>query len=451
MRKPIAVILSLLLIPMLAAPAAAASPEYNLKLNDAPYTGVLSVDNGTTMIPLGFIEKALGAEATVENDQIEIVKEGSVMELKFGSTEASFNGRIEAMPLAPYKANDDYILPLRYVLEAFGAKVDWNAATYEISVASPQVNISAAEQLLGKISEATMANNTYKMKSDVAMQMDMNMDGQNINMKMSGDLDASIQQKPMLITMTMAMKLDEISAPEEMPAGEIPEELLKSQMVVNENGFFMTMPGVDGWVKLDEMEGLDFNKLMEQYGSQDPVQSIMQMREFGAEVTILEDKVIDGKAYGVLNIVMGQEALANYLNDIMGQLGGLGVNLPEAEKAEFDAVMKDLFSNINADIAYDIVYDKDTFLPAVMELDMTMNMNMTIPANEELETPEQTMQIKMNQKAAYQMYDYGVEFEVPVIEEYKTMDEIMSEAAAMVPEPTPEQAEEEALQDTIDQ
>ncbi len=423
MRKSIAIVLTVLLIGMLVVPAAAAAPEYTLKINDVPYAGVMSVENGTTMIPLELIEKTLTAETTVENGQIKIVKDNDVMQIVINSTEADFNGLEKAMPLAAAKDDENVMVPLRFVLECFGAQVNWNAATYEISVTSPAVSLTAAEELLGKISEAMVVSNTYKMKADTSMKMDMIVDGKTEHMAMSGTVDASMQQVPMLAHLTTAMQVDEITGTEE----EIPADLLKSEMVMNDEGFFMTMPGQEGWVKL-EMEGLDLNKLMEQYGSQDPVKSVMQMREFGAEVTVADDQIINGKAYGIIHITMGHEALGKYLNDVLGQVGGmLSMDIEEAETAELETMMQELFKNLKADISYDIVFDKETFLPAAMTLEMAMDMNMSMPANEELGTPASAMQMKMIQNAAYQMYDYGVAFPLPNIEEFKTMDEVMEE------------------------
>ena len=434
MRKSIAIVLTVLLVGMLVAPAAAASPEYTLKINDVPYAGVMSVENGTTMIPLEFIEKTLTAETTVENEQIKIVKDNDIMLLTLNSTEADFNGVKKAMPLAPLKGNNELMVPLRFVLESFGVQVNWDAAKYEISVAPTAVSLTAAEKLLEEISEAMVVSNTYKMKADTSMKMDMTTDGKTEHMTMSGTVDASMQQVPMLAYLTTAMQIDEITGTEE----EIPADLLKSEMVMNDEGFFMTMPGQEGWVKL-EMEGLDLNKLMEQSGSQDPVKSVMQMREFGAEVTIVDDQIIDGQAYGVIHITMGQEALGKYLNDALGQVGGMfSMDIQGAEAAELDVMMKELFKNFKADISYDIVFDKENFLPTTMTLDMAIDMNMDIPANEELGTPAQAMQMKMIQKAAYQMYDYGVAITVPKIEEFKTMNDLMEELVPTEPVPAEE-------------
>ncbi len=433
MRKPLIIVLSLLLLAMLAAPAAA-TPAFSLKVNDKAYDGEFSVIDGTTIVPLDFAGSIIGAQTTVENEQIKIVRDSAVMMLTLNSKEASFNQKQEVMLQAPAMNNDMYMVPLRYVMESFGTQVEWNPATYEIIV-KPAVQ-TAAEKTFGQISEAMIKSNTYKMKAATKMDMDMTMDKEAMKMSMSSTVNASMSQKPLILVMDMTMNIDSLAGTEE----EIPADLMKTQMVFNEDGCFMTMPGYEGWVKLDT-EGIDFNKLMEQYGSQDPMSSIKLMKEFGAVISEKEDQVIDGKTYGVIHIVMGPEVFTKYLNEIMGQTGLLnmdisGVDISEEDNAEFEAMMKELFNNFKADMAYDIIYDKDTLLPSNMELDSVISLSMTVPADETAGTPAQALQVKADQKAEYQIYDYGIAFPIPVIDEYKTMDELMAEMTAEIPEET---------------
>ena len=61
-------------------------------------------------------------------------------------------------------------------------------------------------------------------------------------------------------------------------------------------------------------------------------------------------------------------------------------------------------------------------------------MEMDIPANETAGTPAQSMQMKTEQKASYHMYDYGIAFPVPIIEDYKTMNEWLAEQIPVLPD-----------------
>lgn len=420
-RKPLIFILSVLLIGLLAAPAAAVSPGFVLKLNGDYCQESLSVHDGVSSIPLHFVEKVVPVKTVVENDKIVISMNGDILELRLNSNQAIFNGKQQTMPVAVQIVNQETMVPLRFVLESFGATVGWNGSKNEISLASPVLKAGlTAEQMLGKITQAMSEQGRYKMKADTIMQMEMTGDGKTENMTMSGQVNGSVQEKPLLAHVVTKMKVDAISGADEA----IPEEALKSEMVLTDNGLFMTLPGYEGWVKMD-LQGMDFGKLMEQYGSQDPVKSIMQMKEFGAVITYGDDQVKDGKNYGVIHVVMGEEALGQYINSAIKQTGLLNLGNEQADKAKMEAAMKDLFDNMKTEIGYNMVFDYDTFLTLAMDMNMVMNMNIDIPANEETGAPASSMQIKSKQEAVYQIYDYGVQFIVPDVSGAKTMAEAM--------------------------
>ena len=117
--------------------------------------------------------------------------------LTLGSPTAVVNGIDTLMPLAPQVQNGRTMVPLRFILERFGAKVGWNPSTYEISVTSPVLKQGlTAEQMLGRITEAMSSEGRYKMKADTTMQMEINADGQTQNVDMSGQVNASHSGKP---------------------------------------------------------------------------------------------------------------------------------------------------------------------------------------------------------------------------------------------------------------
>lgn len=417
MRKTLILVLSVLLLAMAAAPAAA-SPDFVIKANGQVYDGYFAVYDGSTVVPLSFIEQVLPVTNKVEGDSIIIALNSNSLSLKLGSNQAAVNGQDAVMPLPVQTDREQTMVPLRFVLENLGAQVDWNASTYEITVTSPILkNGMTAQQTLGKITQAMTDKGRYKMKADTSMHMQMTADGQTQNMDMSGQVVGSIQENPLLAYVTTEMKVDNITGTDEA----VPPQAIKSEVVMNQDGMFMTMPGVEGWIKMD-MQGLDLNQLMEKYGSQDPVKSILQMKEFGAVMNYADDQVINGKSYGVIHVEMSQEALGKYLNSVLDQTGLLKPGSGTEEEAILEQVMK----NFKADISYDMVFDYETYLTVSMDMDMDMNMNLDVPANAEAGTPAMAMQIKSSQKAHYELYDYGVEFEVPDVSAAKPMAEVMA-------------------------
>lgn len=426
MRKSLAIILSLLLLVMVAAQAAAA-PVFSIQANGQAYEGDFKIIEGTTMVPLDWLGSIIDAQISMENEQIKIQKDQNALTLDLGSKKADFNQRKSNMPQAPVLNNDMYLVPLRYVAERFGAGVEWDPITHEIIIEAGAQD--AANQILEQIRAAVTNSNSFKMKAATLINMDMMDDGQNQQVTISGIVNASISQEPLLFVMDSEMKFDAVTGIDE----EMPTDAMKSQAVLNEDGYYITMPGEEGWLKM-EMEGFDLDKIMEQYGSQNPIGTLTEMKEFGAVITQKDDQIIDGQSYGMIHIVMGKEAFTGLFDDMLAQIGTLIPTDGTQNNEEFDQVMRDIMENMKIDMVYNIIYDKNTFLPYKMSLNNVTTMNVNVPADEDKGTPAQTVQINMNQKADYLLIDYGIAFPVPVIEDYKTMDEWVAEQNAAIPE-----------------
>lgn len=426
MRKSLAIILSLLLLVMVAAQAAAA-PVFSIQANGQAYEGDFKIIEGTTMVPLDWLGSIIDAQISMENEQIKIQKDQNALTLDLGSKKADFNQRKSNMPQAPVLNNDMYLVPLRYVAERFGAGVEWDPITHEIIIEAGAQD--AANQILEQIRAAVTNSNSFKMKAATLINMDMMDDGQNQQVTISGIVNASISQEPLLFVMDSEMKFDAVTGIDE----EMPTDAMKSQAVLNEDGYYITMPGEEGWLKM-EMEGFDLDKIMEQYGSQNPIGTLTEMKEFGAVITQKDDQIIDGQSYGMIHIVMGKEAFTGLFDDMLAQIGTLIPTDGTQNNEEFDQVMRDIMENMKIDMVYNIIYDKNTFLPYKMSLNNVTTMNVNVPADEDKGTPAQTVQINMNQKADYLLIDYGIAFPVPIIEDYKTMDEWVAEQNAAISE-----------------
>ncbi|MDD4615123.1 MAG: stalk domain-containing protein, partial [Caldisericia bacterium] len=106
-------------------------------LEAAPY-----IKNGRTMVPIRFIAESLGAEVGWDNvtKSITIQKGDITISLKIGSIEAFIEeegaiGREKITLEAPPEiVSGRTFVPLRFVSEAFGATLDWNGDTREITI-----------------------------------------------------------------------------------------------------------------------------------------------------------------------------------------------------------------------------------------------------------------------------------------------------------------------------
>lgn len=100
--------------------------------------------NNRTMVPLRFISESIGA--TVEWDPVvrivtitieEVEGKKKILKLSPDSSVASLNGKPYQMDTTPLIKNDRVYVPIRFIMEAFGARVDWNALEKRVFITYP--------------------------------------------------------------------------------------------------------------------------------------------------------------------------------------------------------------------------------------------------------------------------------------------------------------------------
>lgn len=93
-------------------------------------------EHNRTMVPLRAILEALGArvEWDYEMRGITIVRQGKTVRFTLNSTSAVVNGKQETMDTSPVIKNNRTMIPLRYVGEFFGANVYWNPSLRAVKV-----------------------------------------------------------------------------------------------------------------------------------------------------------------------------------------------------------------------------------------------------------------------------------------------------------------------------
>jgi hypothetical protein len=128
-----------LLLGALMIPRAAAAPGPITVLVDG---AVLAVDvppvqvEGRVLVPLRGIFERLGA--TVVFDQgiqtVTATRGGTTIVLRLGSREARINDRIVQLDVPPLALRGRTMIPLRFVSEALGARVDWDEPTRTVQI-----------------------------------------------------------------------------------------------------------------------------------------------------------------------------------------------------------------------------------------------------------------------------------------------------------------------------
>jgi hypothetical protein len=89
-----------------------------------------------TMVPIKFISEQLGADVKwqSETNRVRIVLGDQEILLTIGSTTALINGTATAIDIPAVIQDSRTFVPLRFISETLGAKVDWDGKTRQITV-----------------------------------------------------------------------------------------------------------------------------------------------------------------------------------------------------------------------------------------------------------------------------------------------------------------------------
>ncbi|NLO22423.1 MAG: SH3 domain-containing protein [Syntrophomonadaceae bacterium] len=96
------------------------------------------IENSRTMVPIRAIFEALGAKVEWDNDTrtVTAVKGSTTVVLPIGSTKPTVNGQVWPLDVAAKISQSRTLAPLRFVGEALGSTVSWEAATRTVSISS---------------------------------------------------------------------------------------------------------------------------------------------------------------------------------------------------------------------------------------------------------------------------------------------------------------------------
>jgi hypothetical protein len=92
--------------------------------------------DGRILIALRELFETLGAkvEWNPKTSQITATKGNRVVELKIGSKDAKINGVLKTLDVEPQLLNEKTYVPVRFVSEALGAEVKWDALSSSVYI-----------------------------------------------------------------------------------------------------------------------------------------------------------------------------------------------------------------------------------------------------------------------------------------------------------------------------
>lgn len=115
-----------------------ANPSLNLTINHLPTNSDTKpiIIKGSTLVPIRIISETLGAQVewNSRSKKVKITHHDTRIEMTIGNPMVKVNELSQKILAAPVIRNGSTMLPIRFVGEALGAKVDWNEETKTVSV-----------------------------------------------------------------------------------------------------------------------------------------------------------------------------------------------------------------------------------------------------------------------------------------------------------------------------
>lgn len=103
------------------------------------------IESGTTMVPLSVITRAFGAGLKLENNKtITLTYNSTTVVLTIGSATVKVNDVEHTLAVAPKIVNDLTMVPLRFIVQAFGATVTPNGGA--ITIVGKKAGVEAASE-----------------------------------------------------------------------------------------------------------------------------------------------------------------------------------------------------------------------------------------------------------------------------------------------------------------
>lgn len=105
--------------------------DEKITLPQAPYT-----KEGRTMLPFRLIGETMGARVGWDgtNRQVSFQRKDRLVVLTIGSTQAQVNGETINLDVSPELVASTTMVPLRFIVDALGARLDWLPDTKEVIV-----------------------------------------------------------------------------------------------------------------------------------------------------------------------------------------------------------------------------------------------------------------------------------------------------------------------------
>jgi hypothetical protein len=173
-KKISAFLLALCMVIALSAPAAAAADDIGITIDGSSVA--FTSDSGSpfidshdrTLVPLRVTMETYGCEVFWDNENRSAVvyKDGVTVVCPIGDSSITVNGESVAIDTAAVIVESRTYLPIRCVLEAVGADVNWDANTRTVVVKSGEADVLLHQDSYISLAEAAIAANVNLSAQD---------------------------------------------------------------------------------------------------------------------------------------------------------------------------------------------------------------------------------------------------------------------------------------------
>jgi competence protein ComEC len=135
------------MLGIFAGAAQAIPPAVVLNGQQLSFDVAPAIDNGRTLVPLRAIFESLGAEVAWDSNTstVTATRGDTNIRLQIGNTTAFKNGNAVTLDVPGKLIQNRTMVPLRFVGEAMGCSVNWNAASYTVEITSSGTVVATAK------------------------------------------------------------------------------------------------------------------------------------------------------------------------------------------------------------------------------------------------------------------------------------------------------------------
>jgi len=169
-------------------PSTAQAISVNVNGSPVNFTGAPPVEvNGAVLVPLRGVFEAMGAGVNYDSaaHTITAKKGNQVVILPLGSTTASVNGQTQVLSQPARVDNGTTLVPLRFVAEALGGYVQWQAAQNMVAITTQDSHLSTLPPAPG--SGTVIGQLTGVFTNTNPQQITVRVNGDNTTIPITGD------------------------------------------------------------------------------------------------------------------------------------------------------------------------------------------------------------------------------------------------------------------------